>query len=877
MAVIHDILTWSQTLPDWQRDALRRLLEKDCTLDATDEQEIYSLFLGNHGFAVPAGLMAKPLNATHIPVQVKAGEVIALKEMKDLNDVNCIPANQVLPFATTGITVIYGGNGSGKSGYARVLKRACRSRDKTESVHPNANDPARATAVPTANIVIEVNGADVSLTWSRDAVSPDRLSAISVFDAKCARAYLTEEQEVAYLPMGLEIMEALANRLIPALSQKLEAAITAVNTNKDAFQQLNGPTQVGALFARLSHETPEDSITKLGTLSAAEKLRLTQLNSALAQVDPAAKSQELSLAVQRFKALGEAVIQPEKWVNENSIAKLKGLDDAVVLTTQLEAAAANALTKGEELLPGTGGPVWKALFEAARKFSTEQAYHGHDFPYTDNAAVCPLCQEVLNDGADRLKRFEKYVKDDVSKKAKEAADALNVAKGKIEAASMSVGMDATLRAEIATHDEALAISIDNWAESIVKRRDWMLASLETHSWLNVPALAPCPRSSIRSLAARQLILARSYMKASDPEAKKMLEAERNELASRQALAQILQPMLDLLQRMKTRKLLEDAKSGLGTTAISRKAKELASSAVSKDLKDALDAELVKLNVTHIRTKLKERNDRGKMLLQLVLDMPTAKKLDEILSEGEQRSIALASFFAELSLANHTCGIVFDDPVSSLDHWKRRDVARRLVEEARKRQVIVFTHDTSFLGQLSDEIEAAGIPSNSSHLQWLNSTPGNVMSGLPWDHQGYKERIDKLEKTQTKLAKAWPAYPGEEDIRNMRSAYDGLRATLERVIQDVVFNGAVKRYRDWIRVDALEEVVGFDQREYEMIDKLHSRSSDVVSAHDPSSAKAAPVPTPAELANDIASLKALVEATMNRRKLIKAAKAAKAKA
>ncbi len=52
-----------------------------------------------------------------------------------------------------------------------------------------------------------------------------------------------------------------------------------------------------------------------------------------------------------------------------------------------------------------------------------------------------------------------------------------------------------------------------------------------------------------------------------------------------------------------------------------------------------------------------------------------------------------------------CGIVFDDPVSSLDHWRRRNVAQRLTKEAKTRQVVVFTHDTSFLGQLCNEIDA----------------------------------------------------------------------------------------------------------------------------------------------------------------------------
>ncbi|MBK6737940.1 MAG: hypothetical protein IPG64_08455 [Haliea sp.] len=81
-------------------------------------------------------------------------------------------------------------------------------------------------------------------------------------------------------------------------------------------------------------------------------------------------------------------------------------------------------------------------------------------------------------------------------------------------------------------------------------------------------------------------------------------------------------------------------------------------------------EFTAMGIGHIKTKLKERNVRGKMFHQLLLDLPTTNRIDEILSEGEQRAIALGSFFAELALANHKCAIIFDDPVSSLDHKER---------------------------------------------------------------------------------------------------------------------------------------------------------------------------------------------------------------
>ena len=151
------------------------------------------------------------------------------------------------------------------------------------------------------------------------------------------------------------------------------------------------------------------------------------------------------------------------------------------------------------------------------------------------------------------------------------------------------------------------------------------------------------------------------------------------------------------------------------------------------------------------------------------------------------------------------------------------------------------------------------------LEWQNGLPGRVINGLPWEHQGYKARIDGHEKTQRNLSKGWPPYPNENEKDQMRNEYSKLRATLERVVQDVVLNGVVERYRDWIKVGLLKEVVGLEHSEYITFDKLYRRCCDVVPAHDPASAKAAPVPSAIELGNDIITLNEIINAVLTRRR------------
>lgn len=53
------------------------------------------------------------------------------------------------------------------------------------------------------------------------------------------------------------------------------------------------------------------------------------------------------------------------------------------------------------------------------------------------------------------------------------------------------------------------------------------------------------------------------------------------------------------------------------------------------------------------------------------------------------------------------------------------------------------------------------------------------TGLPWDCKSPQDRIDKLEKKQKTLEKAWQAVPNEDLKAGMRLVYSHLRATLER--------------------------------------------------------------------------------------------------
>jgi ABC-type dipeptide/oligopeptide/nickel transport system ATPase subunit len=867
MTLLLEILNWTEEkLPLWQRDAARRLFQKEEGLSDDDYADLYELLKSANGLPSSSGLSPEPLSKSHIPASIRVGNTLVLKAMRDLKNVNRIAPNQELKFALCGMTVIYGGNGSGKSGYVRVMKRAFRARDQIESVHPDATDPAAQKTVPEAVFDLELNGVPMSVHWSLGSGSSDELATIAVFDSHCARAYLTAEHDVAYLPYGLDVVENLANKVIPELARRLTEEIATINIDCQPFQHLLGPTKVGQMISIISDKTDTSKVTALGTLSDLEVRRIFDLEKALVEADPKVKAIDLRLSASRVKNLAVKVESSLAWVTDAAISDLIKLDNATVSASKAETQAAEALRAGEQLLPGTGELVWKALFDAARKFSTEIAYPEHTFPHTFDGAVCPLCQQPLNESVERLKRFEKYIQDDVAKTSAEYRKRVHDIKKEIEKADFSFGLNESLAGELASLNDGVVTTVTNFQTSIETRRNWMLDSLNSHIWGAFPGLNENPRQVLRSIVAQQLRSSRTFARAVDDNKKKTLADELLELRARQNLSACLEALLALIERMKRRVVIKACEKGLKTKPISDKSKEFASSAVTDELKMALDEEFKILGIGHIKTRLKERNDKGKIKHQLVLDLPTINKLEQILSEGEQRAIALGSFLAELRLANHSGGIVFDDPVSSLDHKRRGKVAKRLAAESHHRQVVVFTHDVVFLDQLRDACEKLNLTPFLSFLEANRGYYGNVCEGLPWDHKSYKDRIDSLEKAQKRFEKLpWPADPSDDLSREMIRQYSFLRATIERVTQDFVLNGTVQRFKDYIDVKKLEKVVGLLETDVNELSRINKRCHDLVEAHDSSSPKDDPAPTPDELKQDIDDLKTLIQQITDRRK------------
>ncbi len=847
MTLLQEILSWTKNLPQWQSDAVARLLAKQA-LAADDRDDLFALLKTAHGITDPNDRKPKPLTADQIPAPVGTTTKVELLAIKNMQHVNAIAPNQRLPFSTGGMTVIYGDNGSGKSGYSRVLKRACRARDQMEAVHPNANLPVSKTGTAEAIFEVTVDGVDHDVKWTDGKEAPPALSSVAIFDSRCARAYLDSEDDFSYVPYGLDVFEGLA-KVCKQLKTAVESEHAQSAPDLSAFIPLHGDTSVGKLIEGLSAKTKQADIDVLGALSQVDLDQHATLEKSLKENNPKEKAAQLRLRASRVSTIATNTIKMGALVDNAVVTTLRGLADSYRTARTAAALAARQFKESESLLPGTGGEAWRELFEAARKFSLE-SHPEETFPNLDVNSPCPLCQQPLAEGANRLLRFESFLQEEAEKTAQARRLALYAEYKPFIAHVLTLNIDDVTYGEIESLDAQLAKDARAFEGALTARQETIKAAVLSHQWEGADQPLTNPSARFQVLADKLSAEAETLEKASDEKARAALQKQFTELDARIRFSQVKDAVFLAVDRLGHQAKLKRCLSAVRTNAISLKATELAEKVVSKDLADALNREFKTLGVGTLQVSLQSRSDRGKALHKLKLELPQSRSPGEILSEGEQRAIAIGSFLAEVELSGDNGGIVFDDPVSSLDHRRRERVAKRMVVEAAKRQVIVFTHDIYFLCLLAEEAKLAAVQIATQSLTRCSEGFGVADPDLPFEGKSTSKRIGALKAQQQTIAKLHKIGEEQEYQRQIVDAYFRLRMTWERAVEEVLLREVVIRFRKGIETQRLAGVV-VDDTDYAQVYSGMTKCSNY--AHDKALQGGIAFPEPDELLADIMSL------------------------
>lgn len=853
---------WCAGQMPWAVDAMQRVAISTAVTTENINALVNRIALA-HDLMVEGSHPCQAFDENTVVALANNPDDVILQSVGPLHGLDRLAPGQILKFAINGVTVIFGENGSGKSGYTRALRQLCSAREAPEL----QSDVFAEGAEPTKSISYSYQQGEnepVSATWADGETKPSQLAGITLLDADNLRVYVESKNEILYSPPEVACVGRLAE-LYQAASARYRSWIDANTLQHSAtfgahYQQ---GTTAAKLSARLQIAIPatylptEDELRSAAVWTTELEAELKRLGEQILQ-SPAA----VATRYVRIADVCNAVVEDLGRVMPQLVDAVADLD-AVALQTREEKSRISDTVRSEQIgsqpITATGSDSWKALFQWARQFAAEAGVRQAGEPFLAGDP-CPLCQQSLNDdAAKRLAAFDSYMEGRATREASAAHEAIQSRLAALR--NLSFRTDAELTAmlgETATHSPRAAL----FAQQAIAlnahlqlRRDERVQQLEAGHFQPLSPLPASPIDGLRNLAALMMSQATALRtednqtafavtRIAELSAQKQFHAQIDEaVARRNALFAI--------------HLFKKCEAALNTGPLSRLITSLRKELISPDLKARIEIEIANFALSHVPFKFSDESEKGASFFEVELATEKKAKKSRVLSEGEQRALSLACFLAETHVAGKRSGIILDDPVTSLDHSRVRRVSRRLIDEAAKgRQIIIFTHNLVFYHELMLACLDRATP--VAALPCLIQQGGNGNFGIvsvgdePWVARKVRDR----EPTLKAMIDAIPddmAVTSEEYRRRCTSYYSALRETWERAVEEIVLNDVVRRFGSDVGTLRLAGVEVADQ-DFIVIYRAMKRASEF-SGHDQAAGRQIDTPTKAQMMSDLYELTA----------------------
>lgn len=828
--VYEEITRWAthNNLPFWELAALDRILGGDVLTEDVVE-ELVDYLLEDADLKEKTRIRPKLIHLAAGAEKASAeNDRYRLAKIHNLQNINALVANQRLEFGEK-LTVVYGSNGSGKSGYARVIGSAAFTRgDKQILGNVTAAQP------PSGPLC-----ADIDLFSSDGKTTPihyvvgdpcPKLRSFYVFDSTSVKSHLTKENPMSFSPAGLEALTALS-ALTDRVRKSLEEKCAKKDCSKNVFDPFFvGETRVKAYIKVLSANTELAALEKLANVSEAERARIAQLELDVAEI----RSQRIQETIDQFareiqdlENLSESIRSVEEWMHSDEISRINSLIEEYTQAENTIQMAHRA--SAVDFLQAPRDPyLWDRFIRAAYDLGRSESGR-----YPSAGDRCLLCNQPLSGEArDLIQRIWDSVNSDAETHKRDVDQNLNACASTIRRFDFNIldPKTAVYRCLQQVDPEALQLVQTNLAEN-QRICEQVQRAIFSHQPVKVHPLQVVGSATVQKVINHLRSEQQKLIDRNTEQTLQQLEKEKLELQHRVTLAGQMEAIRDFVQRAKWVKQASSSGVKRSTKHITQKYNELFEQLVTQRYIELFEQTLVKLKCP-LRVRVETRGSKGETKKQIVLMRDNNESCceatpDKVLSEGEQRAVALADFLTEVALNDHSCGILLDDPVTSLDFQWKETIAQHIAEEAGRQQVIVFTHDLHFLHCLKKYAERQQVQLMTHWIEKRNGVPGYVfLNQCPTDEKEYKN----LTKAREHLKRANElTVSAEERQFYLQQGFGALRTSYEYFIVYEIFGGVVQRFEERIMPGSLKTVV-IEENIITDLDESYGRISRYIEGH-----------------------------------------------
>jgi len=852
MNPIEQIAQWIEDKEVWWRHAVRLIL-KHGELQQPHIDEVYRIARMSHGLEPATDDLidaSVPLDFTGFTHEQY---VVNLTELSEVKGVGVLAKDQALKFSTSGLFIVYGDNGAGKSSYASILKNACLTRGDDAKILGNVFEDV--SPPPSAKICFEASGRPSIHVWDLKSPSAEELKSIRVFDSSAAHHYVSKEDSLGFKPAGLNVLTELTGAInqIKAFVEEDTMSgnglmmLATLNSTSPAAEFVNNLSEKSEEAQLVAHKAQPEEIEKVEPL----RNEINRDKTQTAETKRASLNQQKELLTPLFSLSSDLL----RYLGDKAFDRLKELQidysQKQQKAEELKRAILNDLP-----LDTIVGVSWQTLWNAAKSF-IEQEPKSSSFPPVEGDS-CPLClQEISSSSQERMETLSRFLADGAATSAKKALSLVTNAITQITSQAPSLNNHKAALIELEKLLPGSEKRFEELFQELSKRKPLFIdpSNLpETIDALDISVLADL-KKIIESISLQYENI---QSDADMLELIKKKEAQLLHFEDRQFVLQNNDAIVNNIRRYKTISRMNALGGECNTRQVSSLSSQINQESTVKPLIAAFTEELSHFGFIRFEIKAKTRNKSGHQQFKLEIE-EAGEPISSIASEGEQRCIAIAAFLAEIKADDRKSAIIFDDPVNSLSHQWRSKVAGRLVTESFERQIIVFTHDIVFYKLLLEAAESQSATHGSSALERSRrNDAGIVRQSAPWEALTTSKRLKALEVELKGLKKIDQDGTDVEFRRASREFYGRLRESWERLIEEKLLNKVVNRFERGIQTQRLRRLTDITDNDISIVDSAMGKCSTYFTGHDSAAAVGDPYPTIEEIEVDLKKLGGYLE-------------------
>jgi hypothetical protein len=734
-----------------------------------------------------------------------ADEPLRMTELRECDGVNALAVGQEIVFNPR-MTVLFGENAAGKTGYVRVLKLLANVRG-AEPIIADIHRPS-AVASPAAVVKYRLGDTPGELAWrGQKGVAP--FTRITVFDSPAVALHLEENVTYVFTPADLALfgyVHAALEGVRALLQTDLGDGLPKQNPFLTAFTR---GTEIYPRIEALSASTNLTELENLAIVTDAEKTELDSLKVNIQALSSASTGNQAEMLRNRATVLRNLITIGQALVtfNAGEFGEAVAAEESA-RTGQTESAAA---VFGGAQLPEDLRPAWQRFLEAGEQY----VIASNQTAYPEESDVCIYCRQALDDAArSLLSTYRQYASGAVAAALEGAAAQLTLLQAPMIATAVTAAMEG-LRATLPGLAEGE--QVPEWfpdGTALLTRVEALHEAVVARKRTTAPGSVVVAESLLSRLRVAQTEVDATMvaLRGDATERSEVLKSQKAKVAlieARQRLAQLLPDIRTYVERAVWRDRLTTLLGrfqGL-LTGLTVQTKVASEDVLNRDFERVFFDECTALRAPNVTLDFPGRRGHAARTKKVAED----HSLADILSEGEQKVIAIADFLAEASLRTGSAPIVFDDPVNSFDYRRVGEIAQRIAALSEEHQVIVFTHDIWFTSKLLAEFEHH--PSECMYYQVVED--GGVKGLIS---RASHPRLDSVASVRRRINVAIDAATGgTDDDRQHRidSAYSEVRTWCEIVVETVILGKVTQRYQpnvamqnlSLIKVDGLHKAIG----------------------------------------------------------------------